>query len=508
MSRNTPACRGLWLAAFGAALLLYAATADRGVQWQDSGWQQLRVITGCIEHPLGLALTHPLQYYLGRAAVRLLPVEPAFAVTLVSCLAAAIAVANLAATILVVTRRAFAAVVAATAFALSHTFWQHATHTESYAIVTALLTGEWLCLAMYATTTRSRFLLILSLLNGLGIANHPLASLATPIDLAIIIAAARSGRLSRAHTLEAALLWLAGTLPYSMLVGAALFRTGDLLGTLRSALFSNYASEVLNVHLGLRALALAAGYVLYNLPGLTIPLGLYGVFRPFDVPRVFSRALRWELLIYTVFVARYTITDQYTFFFPVYAMLALFSGISLVRIIAAPASLRRGVVLALAALTAAWTPLVYVTAASVLSARKAFDSMVRHKPYRDGYAALFLPWGVGHNFGAILNEQAYRLADDNGLIVFEDPMLDSALRYPQAIGRASPRVTVMQIESRTASAVVAARTRSLLESCRAAGRPVILVPRDRDRPSTCVPESRWKRVGDLYILTEISPNPS
>ena len=502
MGRNTPTVWALWLGVFAGGLVLYVATADRGVQWQDSGWQQLRIVTGVIEHPLGLALTHPLQYYLGRAAVRVLPVEPAFAITLVSCLAGAIAVANLGATILTVTRRIFAAVVAAVAFALSHTFWQHATHTESYAIVAVLLTGEWLCLARYATTMRGRFLVILALLNGLGVANHPLAGLATPVDVAIIITAIRGGRLPGRSVIAAALLWIAGTLPYSILVVATVLRTGDFAGTLRSALFSNYASDVLNVHISLRGLALAAGYAVYNFPGLTIPLALYGVLRRLDVPRVFGRALRWELLLYTLFVVRYSITDQYTFFFPVYALLALFCGIALARIVSQPPSAPRRLILGLAALTAVWTPLVYVTAESVLSARHLFASMVGHKPYRDGYRALFVPWGVGQDAAARVNEQAYRLAGSNGLILFEDTMVGVALQYPQAIGKAPSGVTVMPVEAEAPPEVVA-RTRALLESCYATGRPVVLVPRDRDRPVTCVPEARWKRDGDLYILAEI-----
>ena len=504
-SRKTRTAAALWLTVFALALALYAATADRGAEWQDSGWEQYRIITADIGHPLGLVLTHPLQHYLGRAAVRLLPIEPAFAITLgVSCIPAAIAIANLAAIVLVITRRAPAAIIAATAFALSHTFWQHATHTESYAIVTALLSGEWLCLALYATTNHSRFLLLLAFLNGLGIADHMLAGLAMPVDVAVIVSAARSGRISRPRILAAALLWLVGTMPYLMLAAAMLVKTGDLSATVHSALFGTYADDVLNLRLGLRTIVLVLGYVFYNFPGLTIPIAVYGVIRPVGVPKVFFRAMRWELLIYILFVGRYTITDQYTFLFPVYALLSVFSGIGLARIIAAPVGRLRNVIIGLAVLTAVWTPLVYVTTASELSARKVLASMVRQKPYRDGYKALFMPWGIGQDFASRLNAHAYRLAGNNGLILYEDTMVEFGLRYPRAIGKASKDVTIMVIES-TAAAEIVAQRRALLASCLSAGRPVVLVPRDRDRPDTCVPEARWRLDGDLYVLTEISP---
>jgi hypothetical protein len=44
------------MGAFLIALTLYTATANRGVQLQDSGWQQGRIIAGEIDRPLGLAL--------------------------------------------------------------------------------------------------------------------------------------------------------------------------------------------------------------------------------------------------------------------------------------------------------------------------------------------------------------------------------------------------------------------------------------------------------------------
>ena len=139
---------GLWLLVFVAALALYVLTANRGVQWQDSGWQQYRIVTGQIGHPYGLALTHPLQFLLGWLAIRALPMlEPAFAITLVSALAGAVAVAGVAALVRLLTGRVGPAVLAAVALLFAHTFWRHATITESYTIVAALLTLEWLCIA-------------------------------------------------------------------------------------------------------------------------------------------------------------------------------------------------------------------------------------------------------------------------------------------------------------------------------------------------------------------------
>ena len=83
-----------WLVVFLAALLLYGVTANRGAQWQDSGGHILRAVNGELHNPRGLALSHPLHHWLARTAVAVDLVEPCFAITLLSALAAALTVAS------------------------------------------------------------------------------------------------------------------------------------------------------------------------------------------------------------------------------------------------------------------------------------------------------------------------------------------------------------------------------------------------------------------------------
>jgi hypothetical protein len=505
----------VWLVAFLAALIVYVSTADRGAQWQDSGWQQYRIATGSLDHPRGLVLVHPLQFWLGRAAVRTLWVEPAFATTLLSSLAAAIAVANLASTVFLLARSRSATLVAALAFMLSHTFWQHATHTESYTLTAALLTGEWLCLAAFSLGGNRNLLLLLALLNGLGIANHMLASIATPVDIIVILSAVRARRLSLPGAITAALLWVIGTSPYSTLVLGQIIETRDVLGTIGSALFGEFRGEVLNTRLGLRPLALALGYLVYNFPGLTIPLAILAMTRRDTRPLLFVRVLKWELLLYSVFVFRYAVVDQYTFFFPMYAILALFAGLGLAGLLErrldgtgpsiAYRPPRGRLLLVAASVTAAWTPLVYLAAAHLSSSAGIFSNQVARKPYRNGYHALFLPWGIGQNYAERLNAQAFALAGDDGLILTTDSMVAIGLQYAEAVNNDHAGAILLPIEGSAAPDVVD-RRRRLLRAYLSSGRPVVLVPRDRDKPVTCVPEARWRRDGDLYTLTELAPS--
>lgn len=506
---NTRAVR-VWCGSCAVALVLYAATANRGPQSQDSGWQQLRIVTGHIEHQFGLPLCHPLHYYLGRLAVTLAGshLEPALAITLVSSVAGAIAIANIAATIVVLTRRLFPALLAAGALMFSHTLWQHATHTESYAIVAALLSGEWLCLACFVTTGRAGYLLLLALLNGLGIANHLLAGLATPVDLVVLLWAWRRRRLPGSLLVLAGALWLAGATPYSVLVLVHLVKTYDFGGTVHAALFAEfYARDVLNTDVNPRMLLLSCGYLFYNFPGLTIPLALGGLAARKRV----AGAVKWPLLaqcaLYSLFVVRYPITDQYTFFFPVYMLLVIFAGVGLAHVAAGASRAVQRSVFAFAALTAVWTPLVYLTTSHLLAQRGALASLITNKPYRDGYRAFFIPWGIGANHATRLNEAVHELAGDRGVVVVADHMQIFSLWYGQAVGRLPISMSIRHVKHTDAPDVVAEQW-NWVNSARLAARPVVLVPRERDKPTASIPGARWERHGDIYRLVGLDPLPT
>ncbi len=495
----------LWAIGFVAALVLYAGTANRGVQWQDSGWQQYRIASGTIEHARGLALTHPLQYYLGRIAIAVLPFEPAFCTTLVSVFAASITIGNLLVLLTLATRRVIVAAICTTAFLLSHTFWQMATHTESYTLVIALLSAEWLCLLGYARTTNGRWLLGVGLFNGLGIANHMLATLALPVDLVVIAIAIRKRQLAPRIAASTAVLWLIGTLPYTLLVLQTAIETGDLAGTVHSALFGSYSGSVLNTTVGVRLLILSLGYILYNFPGLTVPLAAHAAFRKVDAPRLFVIAVRCQLAIFFVFVVRYSIVDQFTFYLPVYGLLTVLAGIGLSDCLRRSKPRVAKGLMALALLSAVWPPIIYAATESVLASKGALKSLVGNKPYRDGYAAFFTPWSVGQNHAEVLNNTAFETAGPNGVIVLEDGMMWHALRYRQNFGDEPDQIEVIRAyPSQNNDELTKLKHR--LHVWHSTGRAVVLVPRDRDAPRTFLSACTWERRGDLYVLREIDPH--
>lgn len=498
--------RRVWCGAFGAALLLFAFTASPYPQWQDSGWQQIRILTHQLHHPLGLALIHPLHHFLGRAAIACLPfLEPAYAITLVSAVAAAIAIANIAALILLLTGAGGAALISAASLAVAHTFWQLATHTESYTLFAALFTAEWLCLARYVRTGRTDALMALACINGLGFANHVLAALALPINAAALYFATAGRRGALRTWIAAACWWTLGAMPYLAIIAARMAHTGEVMAVLRSAFFGEFREQVLNTRVSASMLARAGGFVVYNFPNLTLPFAAAAFFTgrapassadPAERRALvyFVRFLAVELLVYGLFVIRYAIADQYTFFIPVYCIVAALAGMGLARL--APRWRARALVAGLVLILV--TPGLYWATAKILSSRHTLDPMLQGKPLRDGYRSLLVPWGIGDDHTVRLNRAALDLAGHNGVILFVDPMIGFSLQYDYLLGKWPKHVRLVDIATPTPARQTFLR--NLIRSARTAGRAVVLVPSQRDRAETFLHEARWRREGDLFML--------
>ncbi len=496
--------RMVWLLAFLVALILYVATAHRGVQWQDSGYQQLRMLTGQIENPLGLALVHPVQYYLGRGAILLTPFEPAFATTMISCLMAAVAVANVICTLRLLVERWFFAVLAGLALMLSHTFWMQATHTESYAVASALLTAEWLCLAGFVRHSQPGYLLLLVFFNGLGISNHLMASLVTPIDAGIVLWALYKKHLPGRLAIVAVGLWFLGLLPYLLLILVTMVKTGQVVETIHSALFGNYSSSVLNLSLSVKSLGLFVGYIVYNFPGLALPIAVYGIFKKADHAQWLWRVLKIELLFYLLFTVRYSVVDQFLFMFPVYLLLAMFFALGMKQLAWKLSVVKMRWLVVVVLITTVWTPIVYGSTYLVLSRRGMLKGLVGNKPYRDGYGTFFLPWGVGENHEEKLNEQIRRLVGEDGLVLVAEGMARFGIFYAHERGTIPVSAETEYVSPSLRSEKLPAERRQRFQDSLDRGRAVVLVPHDRDQPKLFAQGVNWQRKGDLYVLAGLA----
>lgn len=478
-----------WLFVFTFFLVVYAMTANRGVQWQDSGSHMLRIITEEMVNPRGLALSHPLHHWLGRAAVWTGLFSPAYAITLVSSIAGALAVANLFGCVWSLTGRGWASLYAACSLGVAHTFWQMATVTETYTLVAALLSAElWVLVVFLERPTRWRLWLIFAL-GGLGVSNHNLGALTFPIVMVVAIVAVRRRRVTGRDVGIGLIFWLLASSSYTALIVSEVARSGDFTATVSSALFGNaYRHDVLNVSVTAQRMWINVAFVLLNFPGLLVPLAVVGVFRgpDGDAGRVIRRVLVAGLLVHALFAVRYPVVDQHMFFIPTYVYLAIFGGIGMDRVMRSGA--KRGHRFARAAFFfLVITPLLYAAAPGIAKRVHVLDGYVRNKPYRDDYVYVFTPWSISDRSAEMMSDRALALAGRRGLIVVEDSMSRPAILFKL---HESPDRDVI---------VVGDLKGDRLAEARAQGRTVVFVPSNTQIPPPAMSKGRWQNRGGLYV---------
>jgi len=385
---------------------------------------------------------------------------------------------------------------------VAHTFWHLATVTEVYTLSAALLAAECWCLVAFLRQRRRGFLWAAMLLNGLGLANHLQAVLTTPVLVVVLLLALATRRLRWDAAAVGLLLWITGSLPYTALVAREIVATGDWAGTLRSALAGEggrYGPNVLNLHPSLRILAVSVGFTALCFPNLLIPAALAGLARAraVGIEPAIRRALLAGLLIHAVFVCRYNVIDQHTFFLPAYVLLAVFGGIGAAYVLRWPAR-RSGPLAAIGLVLLLTTPVLYAFMPPIARYGEVLRGRARHKPYRDDYVYLFAPWGIADRSAQVMSASAVRLAGAGGLILVEDPMAGPAIEY--AVLRSGLAGLEVRLLPPPTPASLAKRQRVFREAAEAAAsRAVVLVPASLDDP---LPDGlALRREGDLFVLT-------
>jgi len=322
---------GRWYAGvLCGAGVLYIVSCAPGLLWQDSGLIQYRIWQNDIEGFLGLALSHPLFYILAIGAKYIPLGEFAYRVNLVSAIAGAVAVANLFLLVRLWLGKDFPAVIAAITFAVSHTFWRHASIIETYTLWAAIFTVELIMLLQYVKTKRSSFLYWLGLLNGLAIAVHMLALIPLLCYAVFFVVLLAKKDIRFKHLAIATLLWIVGAFPYGYLIIKNIIQTGDVTGTLASAAFgARWQGAALNTSLSAKIVKENFLFILYNFPTPNILLffaGCWGFFK-ISMSRAFKNVLVSLIVLFFIFAFRYTVPDRYAFFIPFYCMGSVFIGI-------------------------------------------------------------------------------------------------------------------------------------------------------------------------------------
>lgn len=407
------------------ALALFTITCSRGVEWQDSGIHQYRILTGWLEHPLGLALSHPLHYWAGRVLVGAGSGDPLLMLNLMSAFFGAVGVGVLAGVVTAFTRRSAAGWLAAATLALSHSYWQMSALTETYTLAAALMMIEWACLFRYVRTQHPVWLITVFFVNGLHVADHLLGllTLATYGTLLLVLLIRR--RLALGWLPLAAALWFLAASPYLALLAGHYQHTHDLAGTVRSALFGGgalsqgWSQNVLNTRLSASQLKLATltfGYCFPSLAGLVALAGI--VSRTRGRRRVFRWVLIAQTVIICVFVGRYTIKDLYTYFVPVCVLTAFWFGLGVAWLLrrCRTTRARRTVIGVLAA--QALVPVVVYWAFPIVAQRRGLlRDQLRDLPFRNEYRHFFRPWRCCDDSPERFAREALAQTGENGWLL-------------------------------------------------------------------------------------------
>jgi len=434
----------LYAVTFALSLLVYAATAQRGPAWQDSGIFQWRILQFDLFGWMGLALSHPLLIVLGKV-FSYLPFGPgAWRVNLLSAVAGAVGVANVA---LLLRRllgpRSWAPLAAGFLF-FGHTLFWLATICESQALVLALFTTELHVLLSLVRRPGPEQTFLLGLVDGLASMAHNLALLALPVYGVLVLYLCAKRRCS---------WWSVAALAGGYVIGsggmlAMLFvRATDvgLSAALSSALFGlRWQGQVLGGTP--KAVVMGLGYVVYNFPNIALPLMIVGaVVLVRATGRIVALVFAYLTAVYFLFAVRYPVPDQFMFFLPFYAMVAVLAGIGLGR-------LTRGgrrrwlVVLTLASLLV--TPVVYAAAPSVFRSLGLSLPGRSDLPYRDPYAYWLRPWKAGENSAGRFAAEALAAVPEKSVIIADSTSLYPLLwtKYQKFPGRSIRLLSVVQAD--------------------------------------------------------------
>ncbi|MDY6914394.1 MAG: DUF2723 domain-containing protein [Planctomycetota bacterium] len=389
---------------------------------------QWRVLTGDYTGRLGLALAHPLYIAAGRLLGLLSQRDLPFLLNFFSSLGMAVALANLAAVTTLLTGRRWIGLATAAMLAVTHAAWWLSVIAEVYTWSAAGLTAELWLLVLLLRRPSWQKLAGLALVNGLGLCVHNFALLPLLVYVIVAVVLVASRRLPARSLAAAAGGYCLGAGLFMIMTIDLAVRTADSAGAVSSALFGNYARQVLNItetSKNLKANAALAALSFANLLGPLAVIGWVRMRRRLGgVPAATIGAIT---LIELLFVVRYPVPDQFTFLLPTLVMVSLAVAIGLAVLADAG---RRWRIAAVAAclLSITLPPVFYCTAPTLACWAGVEIKRARKLPFRNEMRYWIVPWKHNEQSAELFARAACQEAKPDGVI-----LADSTSVYPLLI---------------------------------------------------------------------------
>jgi hypothetical protein len=226
-------------------------------------------------------------------------------------------------------------------------------------------------------------------INGVGLSNHMLAALATPVYVVLVLIWWHRKRVFGWHVLACLGLWFLGASPYLVVVVRAIAITGEPARIIRSATTGGWPAANLSISTSL--LAKSAAWILIQYPTLLVIAGIFGIWvkPPQSSLRLVKGAVVAVTVVQLLFAVRYPVDDQYEFFLPFYAVITLLIGLGMWKVIDQFRWARWvGLVLAL-------SPVGFNAAFPSIMRRLQPDLFAGVIAYQDHYRTYCWPWRNG-----------------------------------------------------------------------------------------------------------------
>jgi hypothetical protein len=437
-------------------LLLYAVTAQRGVNWQDSGEFHYRVLVHDYSWVSGIAIAHPAYIVSADLFSSLFPDACRFyAINLFSGLGMVLALILLARLLTLFRLKTSTVILTVLTLGLSHMAWWLSTIAEVYTWSLAFLMAELLCVAQLCVRNSEGghqeklppqapkdivLWLLLALLNGLHASFHNFAFLNLPV-YAVLFAYLqwrRSLLQSIALLLLTACAWFLGACLLVALFFLEWSVTHSFMATLKSLLFSHEFESVVT---GARAInwSLAKMNLALAIISFVSPAWLFVCFAG-RTRRTYS-CLKLTLLgltaIHGLFWIRYFVPDQVTFLLPTLGLLAIWAGIGLDSLTLGRKQL---VVLGTAILLCAITTPLLLN--NILLVKQGGVKRVRELPFRNESSYWLYPWKQNERSAALFVEEARKLLKEGDLLI-ADNTAAGPLMAAQAAGLLTPNIRII-----------------------------------------------------------------
>jgi len=294
-----------------------------------------------------------------------------------------------------------------------------------------LFSCEMLCWLQFYRTGRAGWVAAGFLVNGLGCANHLLAVLTMVPACIVCLCFLWQRRLKYRVLILCAICWLIGAGPYEYLIYQELAAGRPVAEVINSALFGNtWRADVLNCQISWKLLVYAGGIVLFNFPTITILLAGCGVAYLAKSASWFGKFIVGAGALHLAFVARYTITDQYTFFITTVVFVAILIGVGAWRAYLWRPKLGYAAVLLAALPVAVYWQLPNVIKAMSLEQKLERKLWKRTIPYRDEMSYFLQPWAGGYDGPERFAREVFDSVAGDSIVVIDGTAL-RPLRYLQ-----------------------------------------------------------------------------